>query len=310
MSSNNNNSSSNSPPHGKNLPSPGGHNNDQSPSIASSIDSNNSITGTLPPDSESPISTQSSVPLEGSLPNGIKVTKRTIEGATWPADLILDLGKSNWLEWSCQLGLLVLQHGLTPWLEGTLTCPNALVSPDDHRVWTNNDDALRGFIRDHISSADIEHVEFSGCTTAHDLFMRGYFRRITAMGKIKDDDILTAILLHSISDRFGPFASHRQAVQDLSHHPNVDFDMIAKCILDQVELSRRCQPTNFSTHIPILNPSAFAALKSLQRAQKPVCSNCKRTNHLTDYCTSSGGKMSGRTVKEARAAYRAALAKS
>ena len=350
MSSNNNNSSSNSPPHGKNFPSPGGHNDDQYPSIASSIDSNNSITGTLPPDSESPISTQSSVPLEGSLPNDIKVTKRTIEGATWPADLILDLGKSNWLEWSCQLGLLVLQHGLTPWLEGTLTCPNALVSPDDHRVWTNNDDALRGFIRDHISSADIEHVEFSGCTTAHDLFvtlrslhehqgtytqisllmklleiriiyntplrdtfaeMRGYFRRITAMGKIKDDDILTAILLHSISDRFGPFASLRQAVQDLSHRPNVDFDMIAKCILDQVELNRRCQPTNFSsTHIPILNPSAFAALNSLQRAQKPVCSNCKRTNHLTDYCTSSGGKMSGRTVKEARAAYRAALAQA
>jgi hypothetical protein len=310
MSSNNPNSNSpaendnNNSPHGNNPPSPGGHNDsNQSPS---SINSNISTTGTVTLPPESPISTQPSAPLEGSLPNGIRITKKTIEGATWPADLILVLGKSNWLEWSCQLGLLVLQHGLTAWLEGTLACPDPLASPDTNNVWTHNDDALRGFIRDHISTADIEHVEFSGCTTAHDLFVtlrtqhenqgpytqislllkvldirfvyntpvrdtlaeiKSYFRRITAMGKIKDEDIFIAIFLHSISDRYGPLAHLRQTVQKLALHPNINFDMFAKIILDQAELNRRSR--ELGRPVPIQPTSA--GLNSLQQGLQQLC---------------------------------------
>ncbi|KAN0113436.1 hypothetical protein V8E52_007717 [Russula decolorans] len=129
-------------------------------------------------------------------------------------------------------------------LEGTLPCPDPLVSADAYYVWTHNDDAsaLTGFILDHISTSDFDHVRVESCTTAHDLFVnlrnllsmqtmapilrsallmkaleirlsydtplrdtlaevRSYYRRITAMGtKIADDDIFTAILLHSMSD--------------------------------------------------------------------------------------------------------------
>ena len=337
----------NSSPQGSSSPSTG-----ESPSVTSSINSNNSATLL-------PVSTRSSAtPLQGSLPNGITITKRIIEGATWPANLVLDLGKSNWLEWSCQLGLLVIQQGLKPWLEGSLACPDPLVSPDAHCVWTHNDDALREFMHDHISTADIDHVKFesSGRTTAHDLFvtlrtvhenhgtesqisllmkaleirftcntpfrdtlakLRSYIRRISAVGKVKDEDIFTAILLHSFSDPFAPFQL-RQAVQNVSDIPNIDFEMVAKCIMafDQDALTRRQRKLGqlvnpfTASDVPLPNQSGFATLNPRQSGSKPVCSNCKRDNHSTEYCIAPGGKMSGRTVKEARAAFKAALTAS
>jgi hypothetical protein len=157
MSSNNNSN----PPTGINSAPPPTIKNSNNNSI--SLDSNQLLPVSSSNNSSvSPTSTQSSItlgPLFGSLPNGIRISKLTIEGASWPAELILDLGKANWLEWSRKLHLLDLEHGLRPWLDGTLPCPDPLVSADAHYVWTHNDDALSGFILDHISTTDFYHVE-------------------------------------------------------------------------------------------------------------------------------------------------------
>jgi hypothetical protein len=47
----------------------------------------------------------------GITPTGIRLTEctSTLNESSWPADLILDLGKSNWMEWSCKLTLLALR---------------------------------------------------------------------------------------------------------------------------------------------------------------------------------------------------------
>ena len=73
--------------------------------------------------------------------------------------LVLNLGKANWLEWSRKLNIIVLQHGLKPWLEGTLSCPDPVVSADAHYAWSHNDDVLEVSCSNHISTADIEHVK-------------------------------------------------------------------------------------------------------------------------------------------------------
>jgi len=295
-------------------------------------------------------STQSSAtlgPLRVS--NGIRITERFMESSSWPTELILDLGKANWFEWSRELNLLVLQCGLKPWLEGTLACPDPSISPDNHFVWTQNDGALRGFILARISWADMGHVE--ACTSAHDLFtclrtlhekqgtytkirmwikileirfnydtplqdtlaeIRSYYYRITAMGKITDDDIFTAMLLHSMSDHF---VHLQQAVKDMAHFPNFNSEMIVKRILDEDALiRRRCelgQPVNpYGTVSLASTQSAFAAQQSRQRAPKPFCTNYKRDHHSADFCIFPGGKMAGRTAEEARAAFKATLPRS
>lgn len=60
--------------------------------------------------------------------------------------------------------------------------------------------------------------------------MRSYYSRITARGKIKNDDIFTVILLYSISDHFTHL---QQTLQDMTQLPIFNSEMIAKCILDE-----------------------------------------------------------------------------
>jgi hypothetical protein len=238
-----------------------------------SIQSNVTSSSNLSPLSATPSSVNLG-PLHGALPNGIRITERTMESASWPTDLILDLGKANWVEWSRKLDLLVRQCGLRPWLEGTIPCPNRTASPDAHYIWMQNDDALAAFMQDRVSSADIDNA--LGYSCAHDLFtrlrtlhehqctiaqisllikafditlsyekplrdtlaeMRTYYRRIIMMGKIKDDDIFCAILLHSMRTNF----THLQnfVLQTLTQLPQFNSEMIAKLILDEDYLIRR-----------------------------------------------------------------------
>ena len=57
-----------------------------------------------------------------------------MKDVNWPNDLILDLGKANWLEWSCTLKLSVRQCSLRLWLDGSLLCLDASTSPDTHYI--------------------------------------------------------------------------------------------------------------------------------------------------------------------------------
>jgi hypothetical protein len=69
-------------------------------------------------------------------------------------------------------------------------------------------------------------------------------------------------------------------------------------------------PANPNT-APLPSPSAFAAVSNRRpRGDRPICANCKRDNHSTDYCISLGGKMAGCSIEEARAAFRGAMAKT
>ena len=51
-------------------------------------------------------------PLHSTCPNGIWITKHSMKDMNWPAKLILDLGKANWLEWSHTLNLAACQCSL------------------------------------------------------------------------------------------------------------------------------------------------------------------------------------------------------
>lgn len=310
-STGNNNSNSNSP---GSVVQPA---NTSSLSIQSNVTSESSFT----PTPLSSLATPSSVnlgPLHGALPNGIRITECTMESDSWPTDLILDLGKANWIEWSRKLDLLVRQCGLRPWLEGTIPCPNYTTSPNAHYVWMRNDDALAAFMQDRVSSIDIENV--LGYSCANDLFarlrtlhghqgahaqinllvkafditlsydkplcdtlaeMRAYHRRIIAIGKIKDDDIFCAILLHSIPTNF----THLQSsVQTLMQLPHFNSDVIVKLILDEDYLIRRRQelgqPANPNSSVSLPPQSAFAA-QTRPRSTTRHCSNCKTKNTRT-----------------------------
>ena len=265
-----------------------------------------------------------------------------MKDVNWPDDLILDLGKANWLEWSHTLKLSVCQCGLRPWLDGSLPCPDASASPDTYYIWMHNDDALCAFMLRHVLPADFDHTH--SCTSTSQLYeclrvlhenqgvyaqisllikaldiclsyetplhdtlseLHSYYQCIIAMGKIKDDNIFAAILLHSMS---GDFVHLQQSVQNMTHLLNFNSEMIAKRILDKDTLIRRWkelgQHANPNDPVTLTSQTVHIA-QMWPHAPRPFCMNCKKDNHTIDFCISTGGKMAGRTSEEAKAAYRA-----
>ena len=206
----------------------------------------------------------------------------------------------------------------------------------------HNNDALSAFILCHVSPMDIDHTNL--CTSAHQLFeclrvlhknqgayaqisllikaldvclsydtslkdtlseLHSYYQPIVAMGKIKDNNIFAAILLHSMS---GDFLHLQQSVQNMTHLPNFNSKMIAKWILEEDAFIRRHkelgQQANPNDHV-ILSSQTVHIAQTCPRAPKPFCTNCKKDNHTVDFCISIGGKMAGCLAEEAKAAYRA-----
>ena len=140
--------------------------------------------------------------------------------------------------------------------------------------------------------------------------MRTYYHRIAAMSKLKEDNIFAAILLNSMNEHLGPL---QQTVHSMtSSSPTFKSEMIVSCLLATDNLVRHRvelgYPANPYTPSSSLSPSsASAAILSRPHPPRFVCSNCKRGNHTTEFCISPRDKMAGRSIGEARAAYRATL---
>lgn len=56
------------------------------------------------------------------------------------------------------------------------------------------------------------------------------------------------------------------------------------------------------------NADNTALIAIMGKNNRPICANCKRANHHTEYCISAGGAMAGKTFEEARVAQEAAHA--
>ena len=110
----------------------------------------------------------STVPTGG--PEQITIQYQTFTSDTsWPADLILDRRKSNWLEWDRRLNMIADQRCFTEYLDGTLPCPDPTLYAQSARNWKRSDRALRGFILEHISERDYETASVH--PISHDLYV-------------------------------------------------------------------------------------------------------------------------------------------
>ena len=121
------------------------------------------------------------------------------------------------------------------------------------------------------------------------------------MGPLSNDDILSILILNAMNQSFAPL---QHSVSSLSNAPNFNSELMARRVLDEDAFILRRLEAGQSANPYSLSPSsssssAFAALST----PRPVCANCKKGTHGTDYCIAPGGKMAGRTIEEARAAH-------
>jgi hypothetical protein len=132
------------------------------------------------------------------------------------------------------------------------------------------------------------------------------------MGQLKLDDIFSVLILNALSKNFGPL---QYSINSAASSSNFNSEMLANRILDEDALIRRRvetgQPANPYGPSPTLSgSSAFGAFRTQSRSPRPVCANCKRANHTTDFCISPGGKMASRSIEDAITAQRASQPRS
>ncbi|KAN0121037.1 hypothetical protein V8E52_003625 [Russula decolorans] len=185
---------------------------------------------TPPPSSSTPpphsVATTSSGTHFAVAPGSARLSVCTLTGVSWPETLILNLGKSNWVEWSDKFTLIAMQQAFEPWLNNSLPCPDPTKFAEAAFIWKRNDAALRAFLQSHISAADVHlvhplrtaHLMFEKLRTTHEqqgafaqvnlllkalqihfeyekpihdtvADLRTYYHRISAMGPLKTDDI-------------------------------------------------------------------------------------------------------------------------
>jgi gag-polypeptide of LTR copia-type len=303
-------------------------------------DASNAPSGTQnnAPENASSNPPSNSIPtISVSGPDDVIISERFLADSAWPKDLILDLGKSNWSDWSFRLENLTDNQGFSEWLDGSLPRPDIMSHPKAHRIWQLNDRSLRAFMLARISKIELpfvqhlkdsrsvyqelrkrhEHlglyaqvvlikkaleIRFSNAasfsTTISEL--NTLHTQIMNMGPIDPDNLYCVFLINALGDQY---SSLQSSIQSMADNPNFSLSTIVKRLQSEETLLRRREELG-------LQPEALAAIGKPRKSGNLLCAHCKCTNHLTDFCIHPGGKMAGKTLEDAQKAQRAALGKS
>lgn len=235
-----------------------------------------------------------------------------------------------------------MQLGYSSWLDGSLECPDQSLYPDAHRVWKRNDYTFREFVLKHISADDCQQVyrlgkchevfeelrkrhELLGIYAQAALFKKAFqirfnvdtplsktileikliHERIIKMGALTPDRLFALFIVNGLGDNFPHL---RPAIEAMVEAPGFSSDSLVRLL--RTEDLRLRYSAKHDLQQAGVNPTKVPVHGKNNEGAKPACSNCKRSNHITDFCIKSGGKMVGRSIKEARAAQSVALRKS
>jgi hypothetical protein len=182
----------------------------------------------------------------------ITFTEHLISDTSWPSGLNLDLKEGNWLDWSRCLTLLADRLLVSSYLNGTLSCPDAITEPLAHQIWNGNDRSLCAFILEHLTSDEFDitspfntsHTVFEALRVCHEelglpaqinlLFqsfnivynpttpmtttlktLRNLHECMKKMGKLDEDKILLILVINALEHHYPQLQSeiHHMTVQ-------------------------------------------------------------------------------------------------
>ncbi|KAH8997361.1 hypothetical protein EDB92DRAFT_1813816 [Lactarius akahatsu] len=224
----------------------------------------------------------------------------------WPTDLLLDRHKSNWEEWNRRLNLIIDQRNFFHYLDGSFPCPDP--AGPSQRAARDVYDALRKMHENfglhpqvHIMREALD-LRFSFATplnlsrTLNDIDR--LHDKFTKMGKMDDDKLKIILIMNALK-------THPQLQYTidelLESSPAITSADIEGRILREEQLLRHREKLGVADNI---------ALAAVANKTRQICANCKRSNHRPEFCVAPGGNMAGKTIGEARAAQKAAAAKS
>jgi len=210
--------------------------------------------------------------------------------------------------------------------------PDQATDAHAHRVWTMNDDSIQAFILQHISEQDFKDVcdLQSSCAMFAQLheryeklgshtqillmekairteFMPGtclaqtwdeldtLMRKIKAMGPLDYDQLQIACAIKGLGKHYENLQS---TLQSIMNQPGFTLRDIARCIIEEDNLIRNREEQGI-----LPNSTAFASQTTGKPRTKTTCLHCKRVGHFAEFCVQPGGKMAGKSLDKAKAAY-------
>ena len=256
--------------------------------------------------------------------NDYILTIQYLNDSRWLSDLVLDMDQANWETWSRAILLAASCQGFEDWLDGMLLQPNLATHAKAHQIWCSNDKSLRAFILSHISNNDYKHVSY--LNTSHKVFevlhvwhenlglhaqvvllkkvleicfmpdvplskmileISSLYKRIVAMGPINNDKLKSVLLINALNDHFENIQSN---LMSLTNDPSFNSKTIT-CHLEQEEglIKQHTEQGTPHTTTALTTQNCSTDCNHAQ----PVCTHCKWTGHLADFCIHPGGKMSG-----------------
>jgi len=309
-----------------------------SPSSPSSSGGQNSGIQTSSPASNQLSSAGTAAPAAPTIiPNDPLYTVQYISNPAWPPDLHLDPSISNWSDWSCRLRLLCKRQGLGIWLEGTFTPPDKATDICGHCVWTINDNSIQACILQHVYKQDYKdicnlpssHAMFSElhehykklgshmqillmekairteftpgtCLTQTWDELDTLIHKIRAMGPLNYDQLQIACAIKGLGKNY----EHLQStLQSITNQPSFTLKDIHRRVIKKDNLICNQEEQGL-----LPTATAFASQTTGKPRMRTTCSHCKHVGHFAEFCVQPGGKMAGRSLDEAKAAYCASCA--
>ena len=272
-------------------------------------------------------------PIPSDLSNTSIVVRR-ISDTGWKDHADLDLTVNNWPTWHKRV-VMVLQlcGGLDLYLIGKTAEPDANLEPRANENWLINDAAVHAFIKTRCSSTELAFID--GCPTALSTWttlqthhqcqgtvsqihlmqeaftikyststpfsdtserLRTLNDRIWAMGSPTTESFLVILMLLALSPP--ELRGIRDAVITGLASASSTSPYTAANIRSRLDLEQ--QVRNAKSHVSI----PTEALVAKDSRSPTICANCKKDNHLAEFCVRKGGGMAGKSVDDAMAAQR------
>jgi len=272
-------------------------------------------------------------------PTDLPITKKYINNPAWPASLRLDLEKGNWDEWSHHMHIITQRTGFRHWLNGTYAPPDVASQANQHYTWQLNDDSMRGFILQNILRAECKIIE--DLHTSNDMWKvlhthhekHGTWHQIMLVKQLleiqftigtplnetveKIDDLITRVsnmgdldwptfktyaLINALG---GEFEYMQSQVHASSNEPGFLANTVVARVLQENDLIKHRAEGGEGSSTLVSQTG-----RREHECSPLICTHCKRTGHMAEFCISCGGKFAGHSLKEARNAQHAVLTKA
>ncbi|KZT20517.1 hypothetical protein NEOLEDRAFT_1075459, partial [Neolentinus lepideus HHB14362 ss-1] len=240
----------------------------------------------------------------------------------------LDLHKGNWMEWSDQNDRTLCICDLSGYLDGCISCPDAVVDPVGHQNWVMNNEVILGLLglcavqeeRRIIDAAPDATTAWTNlharheqqgpltqltlieeafatwytpdeclATTSHNL--TELVKRIWAIGIPTEEVFLAIIMLNALGDHFRGVRDHLATVLSSSSKDRPLTPAVIRAHLDTEQQILDCQKKLDTDKVA---GSSSQPVEVLAAQSGTWCTHCKSKNHLVATCWAPGGLMEGK----------------